>query len=513
MAFAPFLIVVTHYLKIYPWSNLLYSTILMRAIIINFNPYYLNKILLKKVNLYKLLNMKNYCFIIAALCCSMGISQNIKGTFSDYKNQELTLKAFNGFDANTIATTATDAAGSFTIQLPNAHSGMGYLTAADGKNYFVILNDPTIVIEGSSFEDPTAVKVVKGEQNKAFTVYATQQPKREQVLSAWDYLFKNYTTDPLFASQAAPISDIKTEINRLDQEENDFLNGLPKESFVKWFLPVRKLVSSVSVIAQYRTDEIPATLQGLRNLNYADERLYESGLFKEAIDNHVWFIENSSGALDVVFKDLNTSIDIILEQLKGQDEKYNTVADYLFDLLEERSLFTSAEYLSNKLLSTDDCGCLNEATKKKFEKYRKMATGATAPDIEFTEYTYLPEGVTAKKLSELKADYYLVVFAAGWCPHCVEAMPKIKELYPDLKEKNVEVVLVSLDVNATDFAKFAAPLPFVSTTDYKKWEGVAATDYQIYSTPTYFMLDNKLEILMKLKSVDHIKSWVEFKIK
>jgi thiol-disulfide isomerase/thioredoxin len=457
--------------------------------------------------------MKKYCFAFVFLFSYFGISQLIVGTFSDYKNQEITLKAFDGFDATTIATTSTDVAGNFTLQFPDVTKGMGYLSTLDGKSYFVILNDQHVVLEGTSFDNPAAVKVIKGEQNKAFVEYATHQPKREQVLSAWDYLFKNYTTDPLFKSKTKPTTAIQTEINRLDQEEQDFLQNLPKDSFVKWFLPVRKLVSNVSVIAQYRTSEIPATLQSLRNIDYSDERLYKSGLFKEAIDNHLWFIENSSGALDLVFKDLNTSIDIILEQLKGQDEKYNTVANYMFDLLEKRSLFTSAEYLSNSLLKSDECDCLNDLTKKKFEKYRKMATGATAPDIVFTEYTYLPQGVFAEKLSDLKSNYYLVVFAAGWCPHCVEAMPKIKELYPNLKEKSIEVVLVSLDENAKDFAKYAAPLPFVSTTDYKKWDGVAAVDYQIYSTPTYYMLDNKLEILMKFNSVEHIKSWVEYKIK
>jgi hypothetical protein len=67
-----------------------------------------------------------------------------------------------------------------------------------------------------------------------------------------------------------------------------------------------------------------------------------------------------------------------------------------------------------------------------------------------------------------------------------------------------------LKEKARDFAQFAAPLPFISTTDYKKWDGQAASDYQVFSTPSYFMLDKDRTILQKLKNVEHLKSWVEY---
>jgi hypothetical protein len=68
---------------------------------------------------------------------------------------------------------------------------------------------------------------------------------------------------------------------------------------------------------------------------------------------------------------------------------------------------------------------------------------------------------------------------------------------------------VSLDENASDFAKFAAPFSFISTTDYKKWEGQAALDYQVYTTPSYFILDKDLKIVQRLNSAEHIKALVD----
>jgi peroxiredoxin len=450
--------------------------------------------------------------ILLFLYCQL-TAQTITGNLSQLAKQEIKVEGFNGLETYSIAKTTLDEKGNFSVSYTKEDKGIGYLTSADNKPLFVILSGEDITLQGETLRFLETIKITKGVENKAFETYAKNHPKREQALSAWVYLENLYRTDSLFSIQKSPSQAIQKEKKRIHQEDAAFLASLPKDSYVKWFLPIRKLVSSVSAVAQYRPKEIPATLAALRNINYADARLYKSGLLKEAIENHIWFIENSSGALDAVFKDLNSSIDIIIEQLKEDNEKFNLIATTMFEVLEERSLFTSAEYLAKKLLEDEDCGCLNPDFEKRMQKYGKMAEGSTAPDIALGEATYYPEGVTARKLSEVKSDYTLVVFAAGWCPHCTEELPKIANYYPTLKQKNVEVILVSLDENASNFAKFAAPFPFISTTDYKKWGGQAATDYQVYATPSYFLLDKDLKIVKRLNSVEHLKAVVDNKIK
>ena len=453
--------------------------------------------------------MKKLLLLIMITCVSLTNAQTISGNFSQLQNQKISLSAFDGFDAHIIDSVKTDDAGNFKIKFDLKNEGMGYLSSASGKNFFVISAKENINLQGKTIAQSESIQITEGNQNKAFNTYAKEQPKRVKVLNAWKFLKKTYKQDSLFNEFDQPQQDIQKEIDRLQQEEKRFLAKLPNDSYVKWFLPIRKLVSSVSVVAQYRPEEIPATRKALREINYADDRLHKSGLLKEAIDNHVWFIENSSGSLDQVYQDLNKSIDVMIDQLKEDEVKFNLVTEYLFQLLEERSLFTSAEYLAETLLENDHCGCLNPNIQKQLEKYRKMAEGQTAPDITFTDYTYYPDGVKAKKLSELKADYYLVIFAAGWCPHCKKAIPQIAEFYPEMKAKDIEVVMVSLDENAKDFAEFSAPLPFISTTDFKKWDGQAVQDYQIYATPTYYILDNNLNIHKKLKSVSHLQAWIK----
>ena len=146
-----------------------------------------------------------------------------------------------------------------------------------------------------------------------------------------------YFNDSLFKVQKKPIEAIELEKKRIKTEDVEFINQLPDKSYVKWFLPTRKLVSSVSVVAQYRTNEIPATIAAFRALDYTDKRLYKSGLFKDAIESHFWLLENCGKSLDSVFIEMQLSIDAMLVNLVKDEQKLNEVTDYLFDLLERHS--------------------------------------------------------------------------------------------------------------------------------------------------------------------------------
>ena len=129
------------------------------------------------------------------------------------------------------------------------------------------------------------------------------------------YFEKIYTLDSLFVVQEAPILAIQKEKQRIKNEDAVFLSRLPNDSYVHWFLPMRKLVSSVSVVAQHRPEELPATIAAFSALDYADSRLYKSGLFKDAIEHHFWLLENSGRSLDSVFIEMQVSIDAMMEYL------------------------------------------------------------------------------------------------------------------------------------------------------------------------------------------------------
>jgi thiol-disulfide isomerase/thioredoxin len=453
--------------------------------------------------------------IVLVLVFSLNLAlfaQTISGNLSMLASKEVRLEGFNGLKTYTISTATIDAKGNFQLNYSKSDYGVGYLMSADEKALFLILSGEDIEIQGEALSYTETIKVVKGQENKWFEQYAKEHPRREQALSAWIYLEKIYISDSLFAVQKTPVQAIQKEKQRIKAEDAAFLGKLPKDSYVRWFLPTRKLVSSVSTVAQYRTEEIPSTLAAFRNMDYTDQRLYKSGLFKDAIESHFWLLENSGKSLDSVFIEMKISIDAMMKHLVKNEKKLNEVTEYLFDLLERHSLFQASEYLAIKVLNEVSCTIDNDLAKQ-LETYRAMKKGNIAPDILFNGDNTAPNYGTdnfPKNLSNIKSKYTLVVFGASWCPKCAEELPEIVKLYAKWKSQGVEVVFVSLDVDKEVYKSFIKIFPFISTCDYKKWDSKIVKDYYVFGTPTMFLIDNKREIILRPNSVNQMDSWVEW---
>jgi peroxiredoxin len=397
--------------------------------------------------------------------------------------------------------------GTFRLAYTAKDYGMGLLSTAGQQPYIVVLSGEDIQLKGELLHLSQTVKTVSGAEQRAFEQYAREQPKREQVLSAWTFLEQSYQADSLFAQSTATRTAIAAEQQRLRAEEQAFLSHLPNTSYVRWYLPIRKLVSNVQTVAKYRTAEIPATIAAFRQLNYSDERLYKSGLLREAIERHFCLLENSGVSLESVYAEMKISIDALLATLTHDEAKLNEIGDELFGLLERHSLFEASEYLSLKLLDNRSC-TLTDDLAKQLETYRVMKVGNTAPDFQFSG-TVLSAGKEINRLSDIQSRYKLVVFGAGWCQKCTEEIPKIAQQYAQWKSAGVEVVFVSLDSEEKAFRSFAEKFPFPSLCDYKMWRSPIVESYYVSATPTMYLLDNERKILLRPKSVAQVQAWVD----
>jgi thiol-disulfide isomerase/thioredoxin len=444
---------------------------------------------------------------------SVWSQDTVKGTFAGLANQQIKLLAYNGFETYVIDSIQANEKGQFELSYGTEDFGMAYLLSEAHKSVVVLLADnENLELSGNNLTLAESIAIKKGKQNKLFEKYASEHPRREQTLSAWDYLTKIYRKDSLFATHQTPKQAIEAEKRRIKAEDSLFLADLPQNSYVSYYLPLRKLVSSVSTIAQYRTEEIPATIKAFREIDYTDKRLYKSGLLKDVIDNHFWLIENSGRSLDSVYIEMNKSIDILVENLLSDNQKLNQITEYLFKSLEKRSMFTASEYLALKLLNKQGC-TINDDFAAKLESYRAMKKGNTAPDIKFTDDMFAPayqNGSMPQSLSELKSKYTVVVFGASWCPQCKQELSQISKQYAKWKAQGVEVVFVSLDQDKNIFKSFAGVFPFISICDYQKWESSVVKAYHVFATPTIYLLNSKQEILLRPSLVSQLDSWVDW---
>jgi thiol-disulfide isomerase/thioredoxin len=270
-------------------------------------------------------------------------------------------------------------------------------------------------------------------------------------------------------------------------------------------------VSSVSTVAQNRPTEIQACIQAFRSIDYADPRLYKSGLLRDAIEGHFWLIENSGKPLDSVAQAMKISIDVMMTKLTSNEKIYYEVSNYLFDLLEKHSLFQASEYLAIKLLNEKSC-TVNSDKARQLESYRAMKKGNIASEIVFDTNCFANNTNTLKQVSDIKTPYTSIVFGASWCPKCKEELPEINKLYQKWKSSGIEVIFIALDEEKASFTSIANSFQFPSYSDLKKWDSKIVRDYFVFATPTIYLLNNKREILMKPNSVNQLDAWVDLNL-
>ena len=458
--------------------------------------------------------MKYKFLLILTLLVLVVVNTNaqntITGNFSSIKGQTIRLMGYQGAEVYSSDSAQVDSQGNFELHYSDSSLGMGYLLSSENTPYMVVLEKGKVQLSGLTLADASTIVIQSGEQNKLFVQYAQAHGKREQALSAWGYLKNLYGSDTFFKNQSISKLAITNEIDILNKADNDFLQILPPNSFISWYLPVRKLISDVGTVANTWPQEIPSTIKAFRSINYAHSQLYTSGLLGDIIESQFWLIQSSALDEAAKIKEMNSSVDFILASVQKDEKLYNEFTKYLFQYFEKGSLFESSAYIALKALNQKEV-ILNNSLAFKLESYRKMNVGNTAPEIEFKGEVYVYKELVnnIKRLSDIKSKYKLVIFGGSWCPQCKAETIQLIMRYNKWKAKEVEVVMVSLDTDKKAFEDFASDFPYTLVCDYKKWETQAAKDYYVSSSPTIFLLDSNNKIILRPPTVASLDSWLD----
>lgn len=422
--------------------------------------------------------------------------RTIKGNFPQAADKDVTLNGLNAIGDNQLGKAKIDAKGNFSLTYPSTYVGAAILEIKDLKSVIVLLNKESFNMKWVNLEDFSSLTFTNSPENNNLTRGLALYQNIEGKRAGLTYLIPLYKQEPV--SQIF----LEKELKLQDQSFADFLASLPKDSYALYYIKLRKLLSDMPMTASKYGERFPEDEKEFTALDFGDKRMDNSGLYKDLFEGYVQLMESLGGGdLNKVTTHLNAGIDAVLKSLKDKPVLLQEMSRTLFNILEKRSLFASAEHLALAMLDESSCQ-LDEKHEALFEQYRKMAVGKTAPEIVF------PNKVKEySKLSDVKSKYRLVVFGASWCTKCTEELPKLKPFYENWKKNDgLEVVFVSLDQDKTAFSNFITDFPWVSSCDYKSWEGQAAKDYCVFATPTMYLLDTEQKILAKPISADHLEA-------
>lgn len=128
----------------------------------------------------------------------------------------------------------------------------------------------------------------------------------------------------------------------------------------------------------------------------------------------------------------------------------------------------------------------------------KKAPGITQLDLQGNPYS----------LQDLKGKYVLVDFWASWCPPCRKENPNLVATYAEFKDKNFEILGVSLDKDMNSWKKAIADdnLTWKHISDLQHWNNGAAATYGIKAIPQNVLVDPNGIIIAKNLHGDDLKN-------
>ena len=235
--------------------------------------------------------------------------------------------------------------------------------------------------------------------------------------------------------------------------------------------------------------------------DFQDDRLIYAPIYDAKIDEYM-------NKLVLPWPDsVEKEADMLLKKAHGTQDMFKYTLYWLTRNVENSKVMGMDEvfvYLvENYYMKGDAFWLSNDDLTKYIDRAQKIAPnviGNLAPEIKLSEVATKKE----ESLHGIKANYTILVFYSPSCGHCQHELPELDSLYKAvLQKKGVKIFTVAIDGDEkaiTDFITKYKTGDWINTSDPDHL-GDWRAKYDVYSTPTIYLLDEKK--IIRGKRLDH----------
>jgi thiol-disulfide isomerase/thioredoxin len=449
--------------------------------------------------------------ICGSLTATFAQSYSLQARADGFEGSRVYLMQFKG-DQQTIIDSSSSLSGVFAFNFtaktkPGIYrvllgeKGSSNFFDEDPQYFDFIYNYENIILSTSLKNPLLGMKVSQSKENDVFYRFLVANEVYQAKLNRIVPLIDLYKPgDSFYSSLIQEFGDVQSSFTRFSQRLSDELPGSVASSAIQ--------ISMVPVIENPGSpDEMKIFIRDhffdLRPFN--DERLLNSQLITKTVLDYLGLFRDPALNQSEQEDKFVLAIDKIMEASSGNPFIYDFVLNFLVDGFQRFQMEKVLVYIAENYI---EGGCETDSKKllqKRLEGYEKMSPGKKAPDI-----LMLDQNGKQVRLYDENHDYSLVLFWASWCPHCTSFMKQLAKWYPE-KSVDIEVFAVSIDSSRFKWEErvLMDNYPWINTFSGAGWDGKAPKDYNVYATPTLFLLDREHKIIAKQLTFKEFKKVVD----
>jgi len=237
-------------------------------------------------------------------------------------------------------------------------------------------------------------------------------------------------------------------------------------------------------------------------IDFNNATLYNSAFLVDRITDYIFYMNYSDDAKKQTELYKKTVAKVLGLAKKPAFRK--DVIEFLITQFVNSQKIVFSDYMVNTYYKKLPASSQNSDFLKSYNEKTAVGIGRIAPEI-----TWSKNGKNYKLSTLNDAENYVLAFWSTGCGHCLREIPVLYTYTRNAKK--TKVIAFSLENNDKEWKKHIQKYPkWHNVIGLKKWENPVARKYQIYSTPTYIILNKDKKIIAKPETLNEVRRIVEY---